>query len=298
MSGKSKDRIGDLFKISYRNLNPERINELNEYIRLSLSVKEIEEIDFRVIGNLILAQAKALSLAVNQEILEPISQWLNDSSWLEKFKVCDKEIPDWVKYKRRQRLYTRQQKALAAEKLKAYRQAIIKKRKLRHKLSKIVGGTNPGKGCSHQFRSGFMVPIVSPFSPHEQHKERTRQQFFRALSFPIVDLLPWKLFITVELTNEKNLKDLDQYYPEKRLDLICKIMHLLQMESEGKISITQRKPFGDLKLESLQKDQESCITVTDDRGKDYRFDWHDLSRDQRKKIVSDIHKHRILCKTV
>jgi hypothetical protein len=297
MSLKSTDKIGDLFQLTQRNLNPERINEINEYIRLNLSVKEIEEIDFRLIGNFILARAKALSLAVNQEILEPISRWLNDSSWLERFKVCDKEIPDWGKYKRGQRLWTRHQKALAAEKLKAYRQAIVKKRRLRNEISKMVGGTNPGEGCSHQFGSDFMLPIVSPFSRIEQQKEKTRQQFLRALSFRVVDLLPWKLFITAELTKTKKLKDLDQYYPEKRLDLTCKILHLLQMESEGKISIIQEKPFGDLTLKSLQQKQEQHITVIDEHGKDYRIDWRNLSRDQQKKIVSDLNKHRILCKT-
>jgi len=74
-------------------------------------------------------------------------------------------------------------------------------------------------------------------------------------------------------------------------------MHLLQMESEGKIGITQEKPFEDLTLESLQKEQERFIRITDEQGKDYRFDWQDLSRNQKKKIISDIHKHRVLCKT-
>jgi hypothetical protein len=187
---------------------------------------------------------------------------------------------------------------LAAKKLKAYRQAIVKKQRLRHELSKIFGRANPGgRGHSHLLRKGFIVPIVSPFSPPGQHKEKTRQQFLRALSFPVVDLLPWKLFITMELTNTKKLKDLDQYYPEKRLDLTCKIIHLLQMESEGKINIIQKQPFGDLTLKSLQKKKERCITVTDEHGKDYRFYLQDLTRDQRKKIASDLHKHRILCKT-
>ena len=74
-------------------------------------------------------------------------------------------------------------------------------------------------------------------------------------------------------------------------------MHLLEMESEGKISIAQEEPFGELTLKSLQKEQEMRITVTDEHGEDYRFDWQDLSSDQRKKIISDIHKHKILCKT-
>jgi hypothetical protein len=296
MSTKLKDTIAP-FQKNWSDLSSKGFEKLNDYIHQNLSRKEIGEINFRVIGNLILARTKDLSLAVNRELLEPLSRWLNDPSWLERFKLNDKEIPDWGKYKRGQRLWTRQQKALAAIKLRAYRQAILKKRNLRHELSKIVGRTNPGESCSHQFRKGFIVPIVSPFSPPEQHKEKTRQQFLQSLSFPVVDLLPWKLIITAELTKTKKFKDLEEYCSEKRLDVTCKIMHLLQMESEGKISITQEKPFEDLTLESLQKEQERCITVTDEHGKDYRFDWQDLSCNQKKKIISDIHKHRVLCKT-
>ena len=74
-------------------------------------------------------------------------------------------------------------------------------------------------------------------------------------------------------------------------------MHLLQMETEGKISITQEKPFGDIILESLKKPQDTSITVTDQLGKNYDFDWQNLTDGQRKRIISDINKHRILCKT-
>ena len=290
MSAKSTDTI-DPFQIDWSTLK-----ELNDYIHRYLSKKEIEEIDFRVIGNLVLAKARTLSLAVNRDLLEPISRWLNDQSWLERFKISDKDIPNWAEYKRQQRLWTRQQRILAAERLRLYRQEIVKKRKLRHELSKIVGKAHPRGVCSHQFRSGFIVPIASPFSPPEQHKKITRQQFLQSLSFPVSDLLPWKLLITTELTKTKKLRDLEDYCPDKRLDFACKIMHLLQMETEGKIRITQEKPFGDITLESLEKLQDTSITVTDQFGTNYDFDWQDLTDDQRKKIISDIHKHRILCK--
>ena len=287
----------DPLQIEWGRFNEVEFEDLNNYIHRHLSKKEIWEIDFKLIGNLVLARTKTLSLAVNRELLEPISRWLNDSSWLEKIKVCDKEIPDWGKYKKQQRLWTTQQRILATERLRLYRQEIIKKRKLRHELSKIVGKATPKGVCSHQFRRGFIVPIASPFSPPEQHKEKTRQKFLQSLSFPVSDLLPWKLFITTELTKTKKLRDLEEYCSDKRLDLTCKIMHLLQMQSEEKISITQKKPFGDVTLESKGKPQNTCIMVTDEHGKNYDFDWQNLTDGQQKKIITDIHKHRILCKT-
>ena len=296
MSAKSTDTIAP-DQIKWSTLKEEKLEELNDYIHRHLSKKEIGEIDFRVIGNLVLARTKTLSLAVNRDLLEPISRWLNDPLWLERFKISDKEIPDWGKYKRQQRLWTREQRIFAAERLRLYRQEIIKKRKLRHELGKIAGKAKPKEAYPHQFRGGFIVPIASPFSPPEQHKERTRQKFLQSLSSPVSDLLPWKLLITTELTRTKKLRGLKEYCSDKRLDSACKIMHLLQMETEGKIRLTQEKPFGDITLESLEKPQNACITVTDQLGKNYDFDWQNLTGGQRKKIISDIHKHRILCKT-
>jgi len=297
MSAKSTDTI-DPFQINWSTLKETELEELNDYIHRHLSKKEIGEIDFKVIGNLVLARTKTLSLAVNRELLEPISRWLNDPSWLEKIKVCDKEIPDWGKYKRQQRLWTRQKRVLAAERLRLYRQEIIKKRRLRHELSKIGGKARPKGAYLHRFRGGFIVPIASPFSPPEQHKEKTRQKFLQSLSFPVSDLLPWKLLITTELTKTKKLRDLEDYCPDKCLDSACKIIHLLQMETEGKIRLTQENPFGDITLESIgRKPQNASITVTDQLGKNYDFVWENLTNGQRKKIITDIHKHRILCKT-
>jgi len=296
MSARSTDTI-DPFQINWSTLKEAELEKLNDYMRRNFSKKEIWEIDFRVIGSLVLARTKTLSLAVNRELLEPISRWLNDSSWLERFKISDKDIPNWAEYKRRQRLWTREQKILSAERLRLYRQEIIKKQKLRHALSKLADKARPKGAYPLRFRDGFIVPIVSPFSPPEQHKELTRQQFLQSLSFPVSDLLPWKLLITTELTKTKKLRDLNEYCSDKRLDSACKIMHLLQMETEGKIRLIQENPFGDITLESLQKQQNASITVTDQLGKNYDFEWQHLSCGQRKKIISDIHKHRILCKT-
>ncbi len=296
MSAKSTDTI-DPFQIDWRTLKEAELSRLNDYIHRNLSEKEIGEIDFRVIGNLVLARTKTLSLAVNRELLEPISRWLNDSSWLERFKVCDKEIPDWSKYKRQQRLWTGQQRILAAERLRLYRQEIIKKRKLRHELSKIVGKARPKEAYPHRFRPDFIVPIAAPFSPPEQHKEKTRQQFLQSLSFPVSGLLPWKLLITTELTKTKKLRDLEEYCSDKRIDSACKIIHLLQMETEGKVRLIQEEPFGDITLESTGELQNASITVTDEYGKNYEFDWRHITDGQRKKIITDIHKHRILCRT-
>ena len=296
MSAKSTDTI-DPYQIDWSTLKETELKKLNDSIFRDFSRKEIGEIDFRVIGNLVLARTKVLSVAVNRELLEPISKWLNDQSWLERFKISHKGIPDWARYKRRQRLWSRQERALAGERLRLYRQEVVKKRRLRHELNKIFGRAGPRGAYRHRLRGGFIVPIASPFSPPEQHREKTRRRFLQARTFSVSDLLPWKLLITAELTRPKKLGDLKKYFQDSHIDSVCKIMHLLQMESEGRVRLTQKKPFGDITLESLKELHDASFTITDEFGKDYQFDWLGLTDAQRKKIIADIHKHRILCRT-
>jgi hypothetical protein len=87
---------------------------------------------------LIHARSFALSDEVNKEILEPISKWLDDPDWLEKFKASE-DAPDWADYKRKQREWTKEQKELARTRLKLYWQEIHRKRSLRTELSKLIG---------------------------------------------------------------------------------------------------------------------------------------------------------------
>lgn len=41
-------------------------------------IPKSDELDFRAMGNLILNRSISLSIAVNNELLSPISQWLDD----------------------------------------------------------------------------------------------------------------------------------------------------------------------------------------------------------------------------
>ena len=104
---KPQSLFNPLSKVNLRNYGSINIPEV---IHKELSKKEILEIDMRLLGDIILAQAKSLSLRVDHELIKTISVWLNDSDWMKKMQGQDSEKPEWAKYKQQSRLWTKQQK--------------------------------------------------------------------------------------------------------------------------------------------------------------------------------------------
>jgi len=56
-------------------------------ILFELTPDEIGELDFKAMGNLVLNRAISLSQVVNNELLEPISQWLDDAGFMKEFAI-------------------------------------------------------------------------------------------------------------------------------------------------------------------------------------------------------------------
>ena len=143
----------------------------------------------------------------------------------------------------------------------------------------------------------FLIPIIAPFSPPQQHKAETRRQFQQALSLSISDLLPWKVLLISELIETRKFTDLTIHYTEnQKKDLVSKFIHLLELEKEGQLKIHQEEPFGDIIIEPLQAIDASTITIKDRLGKTYDFDWRQLSDAQKRKVISDIKAYRVICK--
>jgi len=130
----------------------------------------------------------------------------------------------------------------------------------------------------------------------QQCRREALHQFKQARTMSISNLLPWKLLLSTQLTSVKHFKDLKAYCPAKK-DRISKLMHLLQMETDGKVKLSQDEPFGNILIEPLDIDQKQNITIKDQDGRSYHFDWQELSDNQRNKIIADIKANQILCKT-
>lgn len=269
--------------------------ELETLIQTEFTEKEIIAIDFRAIGNLILARSLTLSHEVNEKLLYPISKWLEDPKWIEKLPASENLSPNWAEYKRRQRRWSAKQKWLAAERLRLYREAIQKKRAFRKEINRVIGKASPNRKTGVALNQDFMAPIVSPFSPLEQHKEETKEKFRQVLSLSVSDLLPWKLFLLSDLAESKKLTELIVYYPEDtKKDIVSKLIHSLELERENRLTITQDRPFGDIIINPSENASEATITVTDHEGRDYHFDWLALNDRQKKKIIADIKSYKIL----
>lgn len=292
----------DPVRINWNTIDKTGLSEIDAYIRVHLTQAEINKIDLRIMGNIVLAQSKALSITVNRELLEPISKWLNDPDWMQRFKVQDEQCYDWASYKRKQRKWTIQQKRLAAERLKLFRQEIIRKRKFRSELSRIMGRSNPKEGSCMPLKKDFIEQIVSPFNPSEQYRQETCRKFGCALSLSVSDILPWKLLIISELTQScqvKKVAELKTYFSgNKKRDTVSKLIHLLELEKNGDLILSQEEPFGDIIIRSTQNPIEATITVIDQDGYHYNFDWLNLNSNQRAMVVNDIKKCRIICKKV
>jgi len=275
-----------------------------DFIRYELTEKEISEIDMRLMGNMIYETAHALSEKVNNDILLPLSRWLNDPGWLSRFQRNGDLSPDWAGYKRKQRRWTVTQKRLAAERLKLYWQEIRRRRNFRHAVSKLISTNTQNRihanreMCkSAKLNSRFLQPIVSPFSPHEQVRTETLLQFQQAHNLSLSDLFPWRLILIDELTCTKKFSELKSYYPAgRKKDATAKLIHLLQMETDGEIELTQNRPLGEITIESVARIDSTLVKVKDKESRTYEFDWLDLNRNQKSRLIDDIRGHNIICR--
>ena len=151
-----------------QNLTPDQFHEL---LGSELSEKELIEIDMRLMGQFVYERTLVLSRRVNTDLLEPISKWLDDPGWLERFQVHEDRTPNWATYKQKQRECTAREKRLLVEKIKVYWQAIRRKRDFRKEVSQIISsagqGANPSfsKHCSRTHSSWVKnAPCLAPLT--------------------------------------------------------------------------------------------------------------------------------------
>jgi chromatin segregation and condensation protein Rec8/ScpA/Scc1 (kleisin family) len=261
--------------------------------------QEMDATTLRLLGSAIYSTALALSRKVNDELLAPISKWLDDPHWMSRFKVSEDRTPKWAAYKRRQRQWTKQQRYLAAERLRLYRQEIRRRRALRKEISTLTGRAHPKKAFDLQLPQRFFDPIISPFSPPAQLKAETEHEFRRVLSLSVSDFLPWKLLLISGLTEAKKFTELKAYdLQSTKRDKVCKLIHLLELEKQERLTLTQDEPFGDITIIPSQHQNKASITVRDRQGQDYDFNWLNLSDKQRDKIIADIRETKIITRHV
>ena len=293
-----------LFKMTFHDQN---FIDIPGIIQKELTNKEIMEIDMRLLGDIILRQAKALTLKVNHELLRPISIWIDDPEWMKKFQCKDNERPNWAKYKQRSRQWTKQQKTLSQQRLKLYWQKIRQKRQYLKEISQVLYTNERNRDfkvegpLKQSIDTTFLSDILTPFSPIEKHRTETAFEFNQSYKLSISDLLPWKTIIISEITENGSttLNDMRIYLTEnKKLDKISKFQHLLQMVMDGEVSLEQTEHVGQIQIVPKSENQRPEIRIKNKSGHSYHFDWPSLNDTQRNKIITDAISRKILCRSV
>ena len=257
--------------------------------------QEICEMGLTFWGNIIYAKVLSLSRKVNSDLLEPISKWLDDPDFMKRHAVTiETNVPNWAGYKRKQREWTEQQRRLAAQKLRMYWQEVHSRKNYRKGINSLIPRGKQRLSPILNVMPDFLTPIVSPFSPMEQLRRDTFKLFKQAGTLSISNLLPWRLLIISDLSEPKTFTDLTEY-ADDRQDKVSKLIHLLHLEMEGKVKLTQKKPFGEIQIERLC-DEDAAITIKDKQGLEYHFDWQDLNDAQRNKVIADLKERKILFK--
>ena len=264
-----------------------------EEIRTELTDKEIAEIDFRAYANVIRDAAKTLVFKVNHELIIPIAEWMDDPDFIATIDI--EESPNWAEYKKKQREMTKQQKMLAAERLRLYHETIKRRKALRKDIAPLK--TNLTNTSSVSLDSGIeMAALIGMFSPSYIHKIEIARQFKQLLTVNITTLLPWKTLLRADLKEETSFSALPAYHQDKRLDTISKFQHLLQMDTDGEIRLEQSSPQEDITI-IPEATPEPAVRIIDRTGTHAELDWSELSDAQRSKVIADAVNHKIICKS-
>jgi hypothetical protein len=222
---------------------------------------------------------------------------------MKRHSELEKKI-DWKSYKQKLRKWSRWQKLLAAERLKAYWREIRTRRKIRMEIAGILKDpkfqANTLPVSIPLLKKDFLYPILKPFSPREQANRETERQFFIAKRSSPSEILPWKMILQQQVNHKMNFEDLPQYFPDKSMDKIAKFINLLHLESEGQIKICQDEPFGQVSIQprKIEAELKGSFIITDRKGLEYNIDWEKLSDAQRAKVIADGLNNKILCKVI
>lgn len=259
--------------------------------------QEFEQFNIQRWGDIIYSKAMMLSKKVNDDLIIPISRWIDDPGWIKKFEIIEDHVPNWSEYKKDQRNRKKRLKALGRERLKHYWQEIRRRRDYRKEISRSSAKNQPWAVSWMEINEKIIFPIISPFSPPERRKAETINQFRQSRNASFSDLLPWRLLLSSELTTVKSFSDF-KVYAHDRQDKAAKLIHLLYMETEGKVKIIQEKAFGEIRIEPMDIVPIHNIMVKDRHSNKYFFQWDNLSNNQKDKIIADIKASKILCKAV
>ena len=265
-------------------------------ILTELTERELTDLELRMVGSMILDKSKDLSKRVNDQILAPISVWLRDKDFVSKWQVMDTEKPNWAAYKRDQREWDIRA-AHEALRIKWERHRQIKELFRQAPFSKTV---SPRDSIVHGIPMDTMPLLVffAPFSPQAQAQQVLDRQFKDVLERSAFWLMPWQRIILTEVGSGTTFSSLPTHPDESiaKNIKIAKFQHLLHMECEGRVTLTQTEPSGEITIAHCDCiDSDGFLKITDKNGKSFSLEWDELSDKQRNMVITDSINGKILC---
>ena len=157
-----------------------------------LTPEEIQDCDLRAMGNLILRHTITLSHAVNEELLEPISQWLDDPHFMERHAITiEPDSMTWADRKAEQRMIKKMNQVEISRKEKyEYINKIHEmlnhhtdkgyKKKIEKLIKDRAWVENSGKGDLHKL-------YLSVFQTVKWHNKKLEKEFRKTI---LKDVIP------------------------------------------------------------------------------------------------------------
>ena len=265
---------------------------------IELSQKDLDRITILDIGDVILEFAKYYKEKAIIEFLEPISVWIDDEDFAKIMSAETKSI-DYAKYKRNQRLWTKIERILHSQKMKA-----INEEKRKQRNARIALGSLGGRGKNLQSeisKTDLISPIISLFG------KPAMEQFDRNIEFQkLHDIsprlkLPYKELIINNLKNGiTTFEDLpNYYYQDQTKDTVAKLQTLLELDSESFISIRQKEPFGTICIDTtsslgFNSMPEGSFIITDQNGHQCEINPEETTDDQLSAVIRDLSNNKMM----
>ncbi len=265
----------------------------------------------RMHGTTLLAMASDLNRKIDEQLLKPLSRWVDDPDFMQRHSAGMGGKVNWAKLKRDQRRLSKRQRILAAERLSLYRERIQVERDRRKRISAILNESksrshpSPGTGQMSPMNTTDILPLaalVFPFSMAGHEKATCERAFHHARQKRASSLLPYRAFLATDVGSRPVMfRELPDYAPNRRDDRINKFQTLLQLASEGAVGLQQESHKGSITIlpsQALPSNRETLSEFLVQRldGKIVPMLWTKLSDIARQDLIRDALACRIICR--
>lgn len=203
---------------------------------------------------------------------------------------------DWAKLKKDQR----------ARILREYWEKLRKRKDLMQKLAKTY---KRGRADPHHQQNPIntnphlLTMFTKPFSAKERDVQEYNHQLKELTKAGLSRLLPWRHILTEQIRHgnttftQLTTKKDNRIIPNQKQDTTLKFQFLMDLAHNQEITLTQETTFGQIAISpntNTQTENTKNITLRDDSGDTCNLDWHDLTPNQRSKVIQDLQDAKVI----